>query len=155
MVDIRRFLMAFSTPIEQSLPHIYTSALAFAPTDSILRKESRAWFTNLLSFTHGLDETYPGLPTKLIGHEKPISIVLFSPDGLRIISGAEDHTIQLWDAETGQKLGEPLRGHTDAVNCIAVSLDGSLVASGARDKEHSLLGRRNGCADWWADARAQ
>ena len=37
--------------------------------------------------------------------------VAFSPDGKRIVSGSADKTLRLWDAATGQPVGEPLRGH--------------------------------------------
>ena len=40
----------------------------------------------------------------------------------------------MWDAETGEALGVPLRGHTDYVRCIAISPDGSYVVSGSDDK---------------------
>ena len=39
--------------------------------------------------------------------------VAFSPDGSRIVSGSCDKTVRLWDAGTGQPVGEPLRGHDD------------------------------------------
>ena len=36
--------------------------------------------------------------------------VAFSPDGHRIVSGSADNTVRLWDAATGQPIGEPLTG---------------------------------------------
>ena len=32
----------------------------------------------------------------------------FSPDGKRIVTGSEDKTGRLWDAETGKQIGAPL-----------------------------------------------
>jgi WD40 repeat protein len=63
--------------------------------------------------------------------------VAFSPDGKRIASGQTsaqfEHTVKLWDAETGQKL-LTLKGHTGRVWTVAFSLDGKRIVSGAEDK---------------------
>jgi WD40 repeat protein len=40
----------------------------------------------------------------------------------------------LWDAATGQPVGEPLRGHEDAVYGVAFSPDGRRIVSGSSDK---------------------
>ena len=41
-----------------------------------------------------------------------MSSVAFSPDGHRIVSGSCDNTVRVWDADTGQPVGQPLTGHT-------------------------------------------
>ena len=48
----------------------------------------------------------------LTGHTGPVSSVAFSPDGKRIVSGSGDNTVRVWDADTGQPIGDPLTGHT-------------------------------------------
>jgi WD40 repeat protein len=40
----------------------------------------------------------------------------------------------LWDAATGQPVGEPLRGHEDKVIGVAFSPDGQRIVSGSYDK---------------------
>ena len=59
--------------------------------------------------------------------------VAFSPDGTRIASGSSDKTVRVWDAATGQPVGQPLTGHTDAVTSVAFSPDGTRIASGSDD----------------------
>ncbi len=39
----------------------------------------------------------------------------------------------LWDMQTGQQVGEPLRGHDDFVNGVAFSPDSRVLASGGGD----------------------
>jgi hypothetical protein len=70
---------------------------------------------------------------KIVEGPSTASSVAFSPDGRRIVSGSDD-TIRLWDAETGQPVGQPLTGHTDAVLSVAFSPDGHRIASGSWDK---------------------
>jgi WD40 repeat protein len=43
----------------------------------------------------------------------------FSPDGKRVASASEDHTIHLWDAEKVQKIGEPITGYSSWVSGVA------------------------------------
>ena len=42
--------------------------------------------------------------------------------------------MRLWDAATGQPIGQPLTGHTDAVFSVAFSPDGTRIVSGSDDK---------------------
>ncbi|KAG8730385.1 hypothetical protein FRC10_002753 [Ceratobasidium sp. 414] len=60
--------------------------------------------------------------------------VAYSPDGQHIVSGSYDKTIRIWDAQTGQPLGQPLQGHTWFVTSVAYSPDGAYIASGSHDK---------------------
>ena len=49
------------------------------------------------------------------------------------MSGSGDKTIQLWDAQTGGQVGNPLQGHGRAVTSVAFSPDGRHIISGSLD----------------------
>ena len=69
--------------------------------------------------------------------------VAFSPDGKRIVSGSDDNTLRVWDADTGQPIGQPLTGHTERVYSVAFSPDGNRIASGSGDDDGAAVGRRH------------
>lgn len=58
----------------------------------------------------------------------------YSPDGHRIVSINADSNIQLWDADIGTPIGDPLTGHTGDVKSVAFSPDGHRIASAGTDK---------------------
>ncbi len=60
------------------------------------------------------------------GHR--VGTVAWSPDGKRIASGSDDHTVQVWDAADGGHVFT-YRGHPDVVNAVAWSPDGQRIAS--------------------------
>jgi WD40 repeat protein len=61
----------------------------------------------------------------------------FSPDGKRALSGGYDHTVRLWDIESGHCL-RVLEGHTDDVCSVALSADQRRALSGSSDRTVGL-----------------
>ena len=67
-----------------------------------------------------------------LGHTGTVWGVAWSPDGRRALSGASDHTVRVWDLETG-RCERVLEGHTARVWGVAWSPDGRRALSGAED----------------------
>jgi WD40 repeat protein len=58
---------------------------------------------------------------------------VFSPDGKHVLSGSDDQTIILWDAETGSKLRTFAGGRKGSLSCLLFSPNGRFIVSGSDD----------------------
>jgi WD40 repeat protein len=66
------------------------------------------------------------------GHEKDVTSATFSPDSRLLASCSSDHTVRLWQIDSGAC--RVLRGHTDEVFAVAFHPGGTRLASGGRDR---------------------
>lgn len=131
--DMEKFVATFAPVISQSTPHIYVSALPLSPRDSITRKQYTKLYSNMLIVSGG-QKSWPAIQQVITTHTKLINAVTFSPDGRRIGSGSRDMAIIVWDAETGELVGEPMRGHNAPITSVAFSPDSKRIVSGSGDK---------------------
>src|SRR5262249_37334571 len=73
----------------------------------------------------------PALVRTFVGHEDKAAAVAVTADGRRVLSGSHDHTLRLWDLQTGRLL-RSFVGHKGGVFMVATVPDGrgALSASG-------------------------
>jgi WD40 repeat protein len=71
-----------------------------------------------------------GETSRKVGKENRINACAYAPDGLRILSCADDEMLKVWNSLTGLEI-RTLNGHGDRVNDCAYSPDGRRIVSGS------------------------
>ncbi|EIN05916.1 WD40 repeat-like protein, partial [Punctularia strigosozonata HHB-11173 SS5] len=131
--DLDRFLSLYWDVISISAPHIYLSALPFTPETSLVSQNYMEFFPESARVSQGRLAHWPALRCTMQGHRYGTRSVQFSHDGKWIVSGSEDCTVRMWDAESGQAVGKPFEGHTGEVYSVAFSSDGRHIISASAD----------------------
>ncbi|KAF9061091.1 WD40-repeat-containing domain protein [Rhodocollybia butyracea] len=133
--DAVKFVLRFAPVISHSVPHIYLSALPFAPSESKVKKQYSFWLvpSKTVGIQSSVSGQWPRLQATIEGHSDWVWSVAFSPDGNHIASGSADRTLRVWDARTGDLLVGPFNGHNDIVRHVAFSCDGKNIVSGSDD----------------------
>ncbi|KIM24267.1 hypothetical protein M408DRAFT_39882, partial [Serendipita vermifera MAFF 305830] len=135
--DMQKFVIAFAGVISQSTPHIYITALPFAPRCLGVSKQYLGHYPQTFVVRSGGYNSWPSIQNICTGHKGSVLLVAISPDGRRIVSGAEDlhRTVRVWDMDTGETVLGPLHGHSHSVSSVLFSPDGSRIVSGSHDRK--------------------
>ncbi|KAI5121598.1 hypothetical protein M0805_009469 [Coniferiporia weirii] len=131
--DLYRLISAYYTPISLSTPHLYISALSWAPTESFVANKLYPSFYNQPLVSSG-KENYWKTTLWTVNADDTVYCAVFSPDGRYIACGLNDSTIRICDAQTGNAVGQPITGHSDSVVSVAYSPDGKHIVSGSEDE---------------------
>ncbi|KAI5117934.1 hypothetical protein M0805_009442 [Coniferiporia weirii] len=130
--ELHRFISAFHTAIATAAPHLYISAMSWVPTESCLIKHLYPIFYNQPIVSLGKAMNWKNA-LWIANARHCVLCAAYSPDGRHIVTGSDDCTLQVWDAQTGIAIGGPLRGHSDFVQSVVYSPDGRHVVSGSDD----------------------
>jgi WD40 repeat protein len=78
----------------------------------------------------------PPEPTRTMQeHTGRVRAAAFFKDGRRVVTGAYDCTVRIWDVEKGKLVGVPFEGHRRWVQCLSISPEETRIASGGDDNK--------------------
>ncbi|CAE6531644.1 unnamed protein product [Rhizoctonia solani] len=91
------------------------------------------------------DELQYGYPKRILhGHNHFVSDIVISSDGQFALSSSWDHTLRLWDLNTGVTTRRFV-GHTSDVLSVSFSADNRQIVSGSRDRTIKLWNTLGEC----------
>lgn len=133
--EARRFTQVFVEIIECHPLLVYSAAIPFIPTNSVLHR--RFFDSNSFAVVSSQSrQTWPPLLAILEGHGESVTALTTSSadDGTStLISGSDDGTVRVWDGVSGSVILPPLLGHDGSILSVAISRDGVHIASSSED----------------------
>ncbi|KAK6969244.1 hypothetical protein R3P38DRAFT_2671185 [Favolaschia claudopus] len=94
--DGMKFIAGFAPAIAQSMPHLYVSALAMAPRESVVRQHYKKHFRRTMQYEAAFADTWGSLIKVLPDQGSVVSSVAFSHDNARIVCGSHDGMVRIW-----------------------------------------------------------
>jgi len=126
--DALRFIPAFIIPISQCPPHIYVSALSFAPKQSLLAKNFCSRFPNTVVVIEGRPSQWPMVVFTAEHHKNHVRRLVFSPNERTFASISTLNDICVCDSETGHCISGPFElRYDESVYDAYFSPDGSHI----------------------------
>jgi len=103
---------------------VVTTAMAYDRSDAtLLTADAQGWVRRWQV------PTVP--PVVASGHSQPVRSVVTTPDGMLMVSGSEDQSVRVWNAENGQAVRtlQVPGGLGGAITAVAISVDAKRVAA--------------------------
>ncbi|KAH7157287.1 hypothetical protein B0J13DRAFT_494347, partial [Dactylonectria estremocensis] len=133
VADAIRFVLTNFSVIDEAPLQIYSSALVFAPTKSIVRRTFKAKVPSWLCLWPQVNDNWDACLSTLEGHSDSVNSAVFSHDSRLVASASNDKMVRIWNVETG-KCEHILNDHSDSVKSVVFSPDSKVVASASNDK---------------------
>ncbi|CAI7582049.1 unnamed protein product [Penicillium bialowiezense] len=129
VLDAKRFILKNREVADDTPLQLYCSGLIFAPQTAIIRREFEHphWIYQFPV----VDKSWSSEMGIFEGYSGSVHSVAFSPDGVLLASGSNDHDICLWNIAKNKH--KTLKGHSMYVYSVAFSPNGMLLASGSSD----------------------
>lgn len=127
--DASRFALRNRSIIDEAPMQIYLSALLFAPSDSYTRRIFGPGLQKYFDLIPRVRDQWGAETQKLEGHQHTVRAIAFMPDGNAVVSSADDETVRIWDAATGEEKQKFC--HWQMSNPMVVSPDGNTIAVGS------------------------
>ncbi|KAI9507936.1 quinon protein alcohol dehydrogenase-like superfamily [Russula earlei] len=141
--DASRFSVTFADVISESAPHIYLSALPFAPPSSPVSKRYRDPFSRTIKVLHEEGIKWPSMRFS-IPTNGSVNSVSIHPEGKRVAAAMSSGDAMVFSMTLGETLF-PLSGHGwSTIRSIAYSPKGKRIATGCDDRCLRIFNAENG-----------
>ncbi|KAF2859017.1 hypothetical protein K470DRAFT_220024 [Piedraia hortae CBS 480.64] len=134
VADALRWVPANRKLISDTPLQTYLSALAFAPSNSVVRNTFRSEMEEFLQVWPPVATDWGFELQTLRGHTGRILSITPSIDGRRLVTVAEDNTVRLWDVESGTE-EKQLKDRPRYITALALSADNKTLLCGLRDDQ--------------------
>ena len=126
------------TPISKSAPHIYLSALPFAPEHSLVAKKFSSRFPNTLTVAEGRPAQWPFTIFTAEHDNCSVRYLVFSPDE-KTFAFISDEKIYICESETRHLISGPLglRHHLSPRHDVSFSFNRTYIL--VRDNDSAVI----------------